>query len=886
MQSPDNQSLLFTENNKSKVVNEDSQKTSGYSFIRQPLHSSLDFRYFFIKKVGIGFGLFVPLSICIRFLISRQNPLPMLVNFGFSLIFLVSGLRVRRDSKMEFYGILHILCIFGIGITSGLGNGGMMAPTTIAFILMPFFGYLAAGKQGGILSLFLSGLGICFLVYAEKMGWVNSIRDPDKYLYYKSWIYFTGGIILFYGGRTYENARIEAESSVIASEQELRGIIDATPACVKVVDSEGTILSMNQVGLDMLEIRSLNELNKKSVFSYISSEYRQQFVNMNERICRGQEKENLEFEINSHSGKKLYVSSQSVPLRQKDGSFVQLAVTHDISERKRNEKEIMLNHSVLNSMMDSSPVGVLFVNHLRGELLHANSLVFELLDIDKNQFQKMQGNESYALLTEKLKTQILDANMFQKYWNIFLVDSNPTRLDDEIDFLGGKTYRILTNQITEKTGTDLGRLYVIEDITYRKKQERHSHNYTKIMTEIAQDRPLGQILKGILQDLTEFRSDIQCALMLKKEDQNSLYLADSLNLPSIFKKDFQSVLMSEESAPCGVTAVNRKRAVFENIQGNPLWTHSAGIQSLGEFQACWTEPIMNGLELLGTLDIYSIDRFHLTEFDLLAVEKATQLITIAVQRDRTGKALELQRGQALAASKMAALGEMASGIAHEINNPLAIINGRISIMKETLKKGIVIDPSKWEVELEKVSKTTLRIAKIIKGLKTFARDSQSDPFLKTSIQGLIENADEICREKFLRLGVDLKIQCLTNKQLECRESQIVQILVNLLSNSLDAAVDLPEKWVRLEAIEKNERIQFRVTDSGDGIAKEIVEKIMHPFFTTKVVGKGTGLGLSISRGIAQDHQGSLEYDALAENTSFVLDLPLVQTVSKETGMAS
>ncbi|MEO5970304.1 MAG: ATP-binding protein [Bdellovibrionia bacterium] len=103
----------------------------------------------------------------------------------------------------------------------------------------------------------------------------------------------------------------------------------------------------------------------------------------------------------------------------------------------------------------------------------------------------------------------------------------------------------------------------------------------------------------------------------------------------------------------------------------------------------------------------------------------------------------------------------------------------------------------------------------------------------------------------------------------------------MLNNSFDAVCELPEKWVRLEVLNMETHIEIASVDSGTGIAPQIAEKLMQPFFTTKEVGKGTGLGLSISKAIVQSHGGKLYLDGTSHNTRFVMKLPFKQSGQTE-----
>jgi C4-dicarboxylate-specific signal transduction histidine kinase len=100
--------------------------------------------------------------------------------------------------------------------------------------------------------------------------------------------------------------------------------------------------------------------------------------------------------------------------------------------------------------------------------------------------------------------------------------------------------------------------------------------------------------------------------------------------------------------------------------------------------------------------------------------------------------------------------------------------------------------------------------------------------------------------------------------------------LNLINNSHDSVLNLKDRWVKIEVLDKDNFIEISVTDSGNGIPEPIAQKMMNPFFTTKEVGKGTGLGLSISKGLAEDHGGSLYYDPTSKNTRFVIKLPKYQ----------
>lgn len=238
------------------------------------------------------------------------------------------------------------------------------------------------------------------------------------------------------------------------------------------------------------------------------------------------------------------------------------------------------------------------------------------------------------------------------------------------------------------------------------------------------------------------------------------------------------------------------------------------------------------------------------------------------------KAIEAQNAKLIASSKMSALGEMAGGIAHEINNPLAVILMLSSQLSEWVESGDPVDPEYLKQTLRSIGNTSQRIAKIVEGLRAFSRDGTNDPFQLTTLNTIIQDTLNLCHERFKGKAVALSVNAVADDlAIECKPTQISQILLNLLNNAFDAVQALPEKWVRVETVDQPEWIEIHVVDSGSGVPAETRGKIFNPFFTTKGVGKGTGLGLSISKGIVESHQGSLVLDDRSENTRFKVILP-------------
>lgn len=235
-----------------------------------------------------------------------------------------------------------------------------------------------------------------------------------------------------------------------------------------------------------------------------------------------------------------------------------------------------------------------------------------------------------------------------------------------------------------------------------------------------------------------------------------------------------------------------------------------------------------------------------------------------------------QRSKMVASAKMSILGEMAGGIAHEINTPLSVITTAADIIKMTLPVGTnqsTVD------QVDVIEKTAFRIGKIVKGLRTFARNSDSDPFERATISSIVNMTLDLCRERLTNHSIKLRLNLGTDPKILCRPAEISQVLMNLIGNSIDAIEGLNQKWIEIQSSLENQKVAIKVIDSGHGIPPMIAEKIMLPFFTTKEIGKGTGLGLSISSGIVSAHGGTLTYEVGGPNTCFRIDLPVEKSIS-------
>ncbi|MGB0453057.1 MAG: ATP-binding protein [Bacteriovoracaceae bacterium] len=233
-------------------------------------------------------------------------------------------------------------------------------------------------------------------------------------------------------------------------------------------------------------------------------------------------------------------------------------------------------------------------------------------------------------------------------------------------------------------------------------------------------------------------------------------------------------------------------------------------------------------------------------------------------------------------SKLASIGQIAAGVGHEINNPLAIALGYLSGISREVEKN---DPNNKTV-IEKISKVRNaceRISVIVKGLRTFSR-SDSDEEESINLRELIKENVNMLSEIYHKEGVSLRFLCdeaLDEKAIVFgNRGRLQQVLVNLLSNSKDALENQPLKEIELKLGSVGDNLVLSVKDSGPGIPQDIQDKIFEPFYTTKVAEKGTGIGLALVQTIIKEHRGKIDLNSSSEGTEFILTLPLDKNIKK------
>lgn len=284
-----------------------------------------------------------------------------------------------------------------------------------------------------------------------------------------------------------------------------------------------------------------------------------------------------------------------------------------------------------------------------------------------------------------------------------------------------------------------------------------------------------------------------------------------------------------------------------------------------------------GYSIASALAIYDVSRVLQKEIGIAICFGVILFCTIATVitflKKHFRNRLESQRIMSIYHSRLASLGEMGGGIAHEINNPLTIIQGYAAQLTSMVhRKGLTDD--KVVHAAEKIIETSERIAKTVHKLRSFSRDGEKEPFREEEIKVIVESALDFCRARFRNHNIKIiSPEIPQYLVVNCRPVQLIQSIFNLLNNAFDAVSKLSERWVQIDVKDLEHQIEIHITDSGKGIPDSVANKMYDPFFTTKDVGQASGLGLSITNSLVATHGGKIHLNRESRNTCFVITLP-------------
>ena len=357
------------------------------------------------------------------------------------------------------------------------------------------------------------------------------------------------------------------------------------------------------------------------------------------------------------------------------------------------------------------------------------------------------------------------------------------------------------------------------------------------------------------------------------------YLYDQVNLRAHELerlKDYSENII--ESLTVGVAVLDQNGRVigWNRVLEKSFGTLEADIKEkqlsdvLGEnnFAALFPPDTQQGFRLLSEITMEMPDGgkkiFDITKTPLLD-NQMDPYGTVIVFEDITEK-ITMQQ-QLLTSEKLASIGLLSAGVAHEINTPLTGISSYVQILQKKLST------SSHSQVLEKIEAQTDRVAKIVKNLLNFARNPSESAFQKVDLSENLQEIISLIDYKLKNMNIDLVLDIQPIKPIWAQGERIQQVFINIILNAMDAMPDGGKLKIKLSH-EDNQAVVM-IEDSGTGIKSQHLPHIFDPFFTTKGIGKGTGLGLSISYAIIKEHEGRISVDSESgKGSRFAIFIPM------------
>jgi PAS domain S-box-containing protein len=661
--------------------------------------------------------------------------------------------------------------------------------------------------------------------------------------------------------------RFAARQMLENSEARFRGVVENLEEGILITDFDDNIRYANsRLGeltghdiADMIGRKAHEILQDPNDWSFIQDQNKDRMsgISAQYEVC-----------VRRKNGSAVWIECKATPFRDSSGMIVgTLGAITDIQLRKEAELQIMASHEALEGRV----------------VERTTELAQRSRDLESANSELMRVNDALQHSEQALREveQRLRAVLANLPAVIFATDSRGIFTLSE-----GKVLDKLGLAPGQVVGTSLYDMYREVPETMRNWKlacRRQSHFFTIETAGVSFDISTSAIcdesgtvveVLGLALDVSDRRAaEVQLEAQRKEiEDQRRLLRNVIDTDPNIiFVKDRDGRFSLVNQAVADVYGVP-----VEELVGKTDADFNANADEVAHFLAI-DRKVMDTLE--GTQPFEEAVTDSSGNVRWLQTVKRPFMVQDGVANSVLGIAADITRlkqlqTQVIQSEKLAAIGELVAGVAHEINNPLAAIAGSAQLLE-------LHEDEKVRQRGSTIRRMTDRATRIVRSLLTYAHGSGESKEL-ASLNEAVQETLEICAYKIEKAGVTLELHLAEDAPLAMMKShQIQQVILNLINNAEHAVRNQPDDrrtiiittGQRLYADNKSRAI-IEVSDSGCGIKPEIMSKIFDPFFTTKEIGEGTGLGLSLCHGIVESHEGELLVEStVGEGTSFTIVLP-------------
>jgi PAS domain S-box-containing protein len=593
-------------------------------------------------------------------------------------------------------------------------------------------------------------------------------------------------------------ARKLAEESVRESEERFRAIVETTQECVNLVAADGTLLHINRAGLEMIAANGADVVIGKNIYELVAPEDRERFMRFNQSVCQGH-RGCLEFRIISLDGTQRHMEAHAAPLRLADGSTVQLAISRDVSERKRAETALRESEQRFRVVTEASPIMVW-----------------------------MAGTDKLCYWFNKGWLEFVGRPLEKEIGNGWADNVHPDDFDRCLEFY--------------VTNFDARRPFEMEyRLRHRNGQYRWilDHGVPRYAPDGTFEGYVGGCLD--IHDRKEIQKQLEAALVASQRLAAIVESSDD----AIISKDLNSIVTSWNPAAERLFGYPAREMVGQSIlkiippelqddEVRILNTIARG-ERIDHFETVRVtkqgEPVDVSLTISPVKDQAG------------RIVGAAKIVRDITQQKKTEHALRTSE-------RLASVGRLAATVAHEINNPLEAITNLVYLAKRSAVRSEVREfLGSAEEELERVfqiSRQTLGFYRETKGAGSVCVGEIVESLLSV----FASRAANKCIELIPEIKSDVTIHAVPG--------EIRQLIGNLVTNSIDAVELGGRIRVRVSSAQLRNRsgVMLTVADNGPGIPAHVRSRLFEPFFTTKK-DVGTGLGLWVCKSIVEKHRGKI-----------------------------
>ncbi len=607
------------------------------------------------------------------------------------------------------------------------------------------------------------------------------------------------------------------------SEEKYRSIVETTSEWVWEIDRDGTLCFCNATAKEILGYTPEYLVGHK-VFEFMDPGDRERVIGeTRDAIKKRVGWNNKVLRWTAKDGSTHYLESNATPIFDQESKLVGYRGTdRDITERVQKEEQIHLLANDLRNTLEATSDGILMVSYLQSgpTITMANRRFGELFGLDISNIVGIPD----ADMRQSLSRCVKDPETFLEGLEQLYVDREAVH-SAEIELVIPQPLIIerWTGPVRDNEGNIIGRIWTFADITQRRESERGR-----------------KILQNAVENAVEM-------VVITDTSGNIEYVNPAFEHVTGYSRD-EAIGKNTNLLKSGIQDDEFYREMWQTISAGKVWqgklTNRKKTGDLYE-ESMTITPVRDAFSNIGNY--------------------------VGIKRDITDESR--WQTQAIESEKMASVGLLAAGVAHEFKNYLCAIIGNASHASEHID-----NRSATAEALDKINRIAANANDIALGLLTFSRQSDT-AYEYCNVTDIIDSVLAIVRKELEYRRVELITNYQTTAPIRIVPGKLQQVLLNLIQNSLDA---IEERQGRLEIAVKQGSgfLEIHVSDNGHGIEPSIIEKIFDPFFSTKGVwgretqGGGTGLGLSVCRNIIREHDGDLIVESQpGKGSKFTIRLP-------------